>query len=154
MLHSNAGELYQLFSTFNRVWGAGGAASLSLKTVDGKVSALLEVQLGPPADLRPGAPEAHQQAAGGVDQQLGKQHRRRQRGPGHQARDAARREAWRKRRQEAQPFNHLRHHLHPLLLLLGDWSPSSGRRPAAGPASARWMVMLVRSQQNLHSLHH
>ena len=79
MLHSNAGELYQLFSTFNRVWGAGGAASLSLKTVDGKVSALLEVQLGPPADLRPGAPEAHQQAAGGVDQQLGKQHRRRQR---------------------------------------------------------------------------
>ena len=104
MLHSNAGELYQLFSTFNRVWGAGGAASLSLKTVDGKVSALLEVQLGPPADLRPGAPEAHQQAAGGVDQQLGKQHRRRQRGPGHQARDAARREAWRKRRQEAQPL--------------------------------------------------
>ena len=51
-------------------------------------------------------------------------------------------------------LNHLRHHLHPLLLLLGDWSPSSGRRPAAGPASARWMVMLVRSQQNLHSLHH
>ena len=53
-----------------------------------------------------------------------------------------------------QCLNHLRHHLHPLLLLLGDWSPSSGRRPAAGPASARWMVMLVRSQQNLHSLHH
>ena len=107
MLHSNAGELYQLFSTFNRVWGAGGAASLSLKTVDGKVSALLEVQLSPPADLRPGAPEAHQQAAGGVDQQLGKQHRRRQRGPGRQARDAARQEAWRKRRLESQPARQL-----------------------------------------------
>ena len=27
-------------------------------------------------------------------------------------------------------------HLHPLLLLLGDdWSPASGRRPAAGPAA-------------------
>ena len=102
MLHSNAGELHQLFSTFNRVWGAGGDASLSLKTVDGKVSAMLEIQLGPPADLRPGAPEAQQQAAGDVNQQLGQQQRRRRRGPGRQARDAARRDAWRKRRQEAQ----------------------------------------------------
>ena len=50
-----------------------------------------------------------------------------------------------------QCLNHLRHHLHPLMLLLGDWSPSSGRRPAAGPASTRWMVMLVR---NLHPLRH
>ena len=48
MLHSNLGELHQLYSTFNRVYGAGGYASLSLKTVDGKVSAVLEVQLGPP----------------------------------------------------------------------------------------------------------
>ena len=102
MLHSNAGELHQLFSTFNRVWGAGGDASLSLKTVDGKVSAMLEIQLGPPADLRPGAPEAQQQAAGDVNQQLGQQQRRRRRGPGRQARDAARRDTWRKRRQEAQ----------------------------------------------------
>ena len=102
MLHSNAGELHQLFSTFNRVWGAGGDASLSLKTVDGKVSAVLEVQLGPPADLRPGAPVAQQQAAGRVSQQFGEQHCRRRRGPGRQARDAARREAWRKRRQEPQ----------------------------------------------------
>ena len=47
MLHSNIGEVHQLLSTFNRVWGAGGEASLSLKTVDGKVSAVLEVQLGP-----------------------------------------------------------------------------------------------------------
>ena len=34
-----------------------------------------------------------------------------------------------------QCLNHLRHHLHPLMLPLGDWSPSSGRRPAAGPAA-------------------
>ena len=103
MLHSNIGEVHQLLSTFNRVWGAGGEASLSLKTVDGKVSAVLEVQLGPPASSCPGAPEAHQQAAGYVSQQLGQRcHRRRHRGPGRQARDAARQEAWRKRRLESQ----------------------------------------------------
>ena len=137
MLHSNAGELHQLFSTFNRVWGAGGAASLSLKTVDGKVSALLEVQLGSPADLRPGAPEAHQQAAGGVDQQLGKQHRRRQRGPGRQARDAARREAWRKRRQEAQP-----------LLPVPQPPPPPPPPPAAPP---RRLVTVVREKASSRS---
>ena len=32
MFNNNAGELHQLFSTFNRVWGAGGAASLSWAT--------------------------------------------------------------------------------------------------------------------------
>ena len=52
MHHSNIGEVHQLLSTFNRVWGAGGEASLSLKTVDGKVSAVLEVQLGPLASPR------------------------------------------------------------------------------------------------------
>ena len=103
MLHSNIGEVHQLLSTFNWVRGAGGEASLSLKTVDGKVSAVLEVQLGPPASSCPGAPEAHQQAAGYVSQQLGQRcHRRRHRGPGRQARDAARQEAWRKRRLESQ----------------------------------------------------
>ena len=101
MLHSNIGEVHQLLSTFNRVWGAGGEASLSLKTVDGKVSAVLEVQLGPPTFPRPGAPGARQQAAGGTYQQSG-QRRRRRRGPGRQARDAARQEAWRKRRLESQ----------------------------------------------------
>ena len=103
MHHSNIGEVHQLLSTYNRVRGAGGEASLSLKTVDGKVSAVLEVQLGPPTSLRPGAPEACQQAAGSVPQQLD-QHRRRRRhrGPGRQARDAARQEAWRKRRLESQ----------------------------------------------------
>ena len=106
MLHSNIGEVHQLLSTFNRVWGAGGEASLSLKTVDGKVSAVLEVQLGPPTFPRPGAPGARQQAAGGTYQQSG-QRRRRRRGPGRQARDAARQEAWRKRRLESQPARQL-----------------------------------------------
>ena len=64
MLHSNAGELHQLFATFTRVWGEGGGASLSLETVDGKVSAVLKLQLGPPSAPRPGAPEALHQAAG------------------------------------------------------------------------------------------
>ena len=64
MIHSNTGELNQLYSTFNRLWGSGGNASLTLKTVDGKVSALLELQLGPPKDLRPGSPEAGPEAAG------------------------------------------------------------------------------------------
>ena len=64
MIHTNTGELLQLFSTFNRVWGSGGTASLTLKTVDGKVSALLEIQLGLSKDLRPGAPEAGPEAAG------------------------------------------------------------------------------------------
>ena len=51
MLHSNAGELHQLYATFTRVWGEGGGASLSLETVDGKVSAVLKLQLGPPQPL-------------------------------------------------------------------------------------------------------
>ena len=50
----------------------GWSLQLTSNQVGGKVSAVLEVQLGLPADLRPG--------------------------------DAARREAWRKRRQEAQSF--------------------------------------------------
>ena len=97
MIHSNTGELNQLFSTFNRVWGA----SLNLKTVDGKVTALvgalLELQLGHPEDPRPGAkPEAEPVAAY-------QPHARRHRGPGRQARDNARRDAWRARRQETLP---------------------------------------------------
>ena len=69
--------------------------------MDGKVSALLEVQLGPPSAPRPGAPEAYQ-AAGSQYQQPDQQRRRRHRGPGRQARDAARRDAWIKRRLENQ----------------------------------------------------
>ena len=69
------------------MWGAGGNASLNLKTVDGKVTALLELQLGHPEDPRPGAkPEAEPVAAY-------QPHARRQRGPGRRARDSARRDA-------------------------------------------------------------
>ena len=83
------------------MWGAGGNASLNLKTVDGKVTALvgalLELQLGHPEDPRPGAkPEAEPVAAY-------QPHARRHRGPGRQARDNARRDAWRARRQETLP---------------------------------------------------
>ena len=103
MIHTNTGELLQLFSTFNQVWGSGGTASLTLKTVDGKVSALLELQLGLSKDLRPGAPEAGPEAAGSECQPHAQQRRRRHRGPGRQARDAARRDAWRVRRREHPP---------------------------------------------------
>ena len=64
MIHTNAGELLQLFSTFNRVWETGGTASLNLKTMDGKVSAQLEIQLGLSKDPRPGAPEEGPEVAG------------------------------------------------------------------------------------------
>ena len=67
------------------------------------MSAVLEVQLGTPASPRPGAPEAHQEAAGSLHhQQPGQRRRRRHRGPGSQARDAARLEAWGKHRLESQ----------------------------------------------------
>ena len=74
---------------------------MNLKTVDGKVTALvgalLELQLGHPEDPRPGAkPEAEPVAAY-------QPHARRHRGPGRQARDNARRDAWRARRQETLP---------------------------------------------------
>ena len=58
MIHTNAGELLQLFSTFNRVWETVGTASLNLKTMDGKVNAQLEIQLGLSKDPRPGGPGA------------------------------------------------------------------------------------------------
>ena len=82
MLHSNLGELEHFFSTFNRVWGAGGHASLSLKTVDGKVSALLDIQLGPPADPRPGAPKVAELRPAGSQHQHVRRWRRRRCWPG------------------------------------------------------------------------
>ena len=63
--------------------------------MDGKVSAVLEVQLGPPSALPSGAPEASRVAGS-------RNRRRRHRGPGRQARDAARRDAWRRRQLENQ----------------------------------------------------
>ena len=85
MLLSNSLR-HQLVSTFDRISGAGGDASLSYKTVGGKVSAVLEVQLGA---NRPGAPEAAHQAAGREKQHqikdilpLGARSRRQVLGPG------------------------------------------------------------------------
>ena len=77
----------------------GGGASLSLETVDGKVSAVLKVQLGPPSAPRPGAPEAHHQAAGCINHQPGQQRRRHHRGP----EEAARRGTWKKHKQARNP---------------------------------------------------
>ena len=45
-----------MFETFTRVWGAGGQASLHLHTQDGRSRATLNIELGPTADPRPGAP--------------------------------------------------------------------------------------------------
>ena len=61
MLHTNRGELALLFDTFCRVWGAGGQATLTTTTKDGQVQANLELQLGHPAEARPGAPSKVQQ---------------------------------------------------------------------------------------------
>ena len=101
MIHTNAGELLQLFSTFNRVWETGGTASLNLKTMDGKVNAQLEIQLGLSKDPRPGAPEegpevsashflSKDAVAGGLDARLKimldkMRLRRREHPPTHQA---------------------------------------------------------------------
>ena len=82
MLHSDAGELHQLYATFTLVWREGRGGSLFLETVDGKVSAVLKVQFSPPSAPRPGAPEAHHQAAGCINHQPGQQRRRHHRGPG------------------------------------------------------------------------
>ena len=88
MLLSNSLR-HQLVSTFDRISGAGGDASLTYKTVGGKVSAVLEVQLGPPSTTHPAAPEAPHQAAGSQKRHqskdilpLGAQSRRQVLGPG------------------------------------------------------------------------
>ena len=56
MLHTNRGELQLLFDTFCRVWGAGGQATLTTTTQGGELKANLEIQVGSPSSLRPGAP--------------------------------------------------------------------------------------------------
>ena len=61
MLHTNRGELALLFDTFCRVWGAGGQATLTTTTKDGQLQANLELQLGHPAEARPGATSKVQQ---------------------------------------------------------------------------------------------
>ena len=61
MANTNYGELRQLFETFTRVWEAGGQTSLHLFTKDGQAKAMLEIQLGPPAAPRPGAPDLREE---------------------------------------------------------------------------------------------
>ena len=96
MANSNYGELRQLFETFTRVWKAGGQTSLHLHTQDGQARAMLDIQLGPPGDPRPGAPDVRGEGPG---QDHGPQHlphqgHPRRRGPSARARDSARRAAW------------------------------------------------------------
>ena len=98
MAHTNYGELRQLFETFTRVWEAGGQTSLHLHTQDGKARATMDIQLGPPADPRPGAPDVRGE---GPDPSHGPQHhmqprqrRPQRRGPAARARDEVRRKAW------------------------------------------------------------
>ena len=56
MLHTNQAELNQLYGTFCRVWAAGGQATLTTTSLEGIVTAKLEVKLGQPTGARPGAP--------------------------------------------------------------------------------------------------
>ena len=67
MAPSNYGELRQLFETFTRVWKAGGQTSLHLHTQDGQARAMLDIQLGPPGDPRPGAPDVRGKGPSGQD---------------------------------------------------------------------------------------
>ena len=102
MAHSNYGELRQLFETFTRVWEAGGQTSLHLHTKDGQARAMLELQLGPPGDPHPGAPDVRGEAPGpenGPHHYPHQQHPRRC-GPAARARDAARRETWLRKKQD------------------------------------------------------
>ena len=104
MAHTNYGELRQLFETFTRVWGAGGQTSLHLHTLDGQARATLDIQLGPSANPRPGAPgvggESPGPAHGHHHQFKPQQQRPRRRGPAARARDATRREAWHLQRSQ------------------------------------------------------
>jgi hypothetical protein len=109
MDHSSYGELRQLFETFKRVWGSGGQASLHLHTQDGRSRATLNIELGPPADPRPGAPVVGGERPGprhGPQQQQQhlqpRQQRPRRRGPSARARDAARRTAWLQGKQQQE----------------------------------------------------
>ena len=108
MAHTCYGEIRQLFETFTRVWGSGGQASLHLHTQAGKSRAMLDIQLGPPAAPRPGAPDVQGEGPGPTPgPQRHPQHcqqRPRRRGPASRARDAARRNAWLLRKQKtAEP---------------------------------------------------
>ena len=72
MAETNYGELRQLLETFTRVRKVGAQTSLHLHTQDGKSRATLDIQLGPPADPRPGAPDVRGEGPGTIP---GPQHR-------------------------------------------------------------------------------
>ena len=95
MLHTNRGELALLVDTFCRVWGAGGQATLTTTTKDGQVQANLELQLGHPADARPGAPGVQHRLSAGKSSapppgHPGAARRPRHRGPAARAKNRAR----------------------------------------------------------------
>ena len=110
MDHTSCGELRQLFETFTRVWGSGGQASLQLHTQDGKSRATLNIELGPPADPRPGAPVVRGAWPGsnhGPQHHLQPRHKRpRRRGPSARARDAARHTAWLQGKEQQNEAEH------------------------------------------------
>ena len=86
------------------VWEEGGQTSLHLHTKDGQARAMLELQLGPPGDPRPGAPDVRGEGHGpdhGPHHYPHQRHPRR-RGPAARARDAARHETWLQKKQDGE----------------------------------------------------
>ena len=96
ILHTNRGELALLVDTFCRVWEAGGQATLTTTTKDGQVQANLELQLGHPADARPGAPRVQERLSAGTSStplhpgHPGAARRPRHRGPAARAKNRTR----------------------------------------------------------------
>ena len=96
MFHANRGELNQLYDTFCRVWAAGGQATLTTTSLEGQVTAKLDIKLGHPTSARPGAPPLHHSAANAFASQhqapiSGAAHRRPcHRGPAAKAKSRAR----------------------------------------------------------------
>ena len=93
MLHTNCGELNQLYNTFCRVWAAGGQATLTTSSLDGKLTAKLEIELGQATGARPGAPHQHEVPVSGARLQpppTGAPRRPRHRGPAAKAKSRAR----------------------------------------------------------------
>ena len=99
MQHTNQAELNQLYGTFCRVWAAGGQATFSTTSLEGIVTAKLEVKLGQPTRARPGAPPPHLRTAEAFAAQhqapaSGAARRPRHRGPSAKAKSRARAAAY------------------------------------------------------------
>ena len=89
----------QLYGTFCRVWAAGGQATFSTTSLEGIVTAKLEVKLGQPTRARPGAPPPHLRTAEAFAAQhqapaSGAARRPRHRGPSAKAKSRARAAAY------------------------------------------------------------